>query len=41
MSQGDSRKSDLPPRRLLWLFGVKIVLMVFAALVALRLYGLI
>lgn len=36
-------KPDTPfgPRRLLWLLALKIVLLVFAVLVTLRLYGLL
>jgi hypothetical protein len=33
--------APLGPRRLLWLLGLKVVLLVFAVLVALRIYGLL
>ncbi len=33
--------SGLPPRRLMWLFAIKLVLLAFAVLVALKIYGLI
>ena len=35
------QNSGLPPRRLMWLFAIKIALLAFAVLVALKIYGLI
>ena len=35
------QSSGLPPRRLMWLFAIKIALLAFAVLVALKIYGLI
>ena len=35
------RNSGLPPRRLMWLFAIKLALLAFAILVALKIYGLI
>ncbi|MFO1148915.1 MAG: hypothetical protein U1E62_11125 [Alsobacter sp.] len=38
---GPSSPTPFGPRRLLWLVALKIVLLAFAVLVALRVYGLI
>ena len=35
------QNSGLPPRRLMWLFAIKLALLAFAVLVALQIYGLI